>query len=195
MDATKTFKFTRFDTSEDADPMWCEVEIKLRNRTGNGPELTVCGASGYILTEEEATEEAKQYWISYFEDMGDDEGEGEALRILRNMGRSIDGITDVIDAAAQCVLDCDGEYHGLDFHDYHDGDKVLLTSSCGQIREEMARFFPEVVCLFEYHLNSMVASKSGDAWLHVPLPAEVMEALTEGSDLLNRLAEPMPVED
>ena len=64
------------------------------------------------------------------------------------------------EVAAQFVLDCDGEYHGLDVvypsncpNDYE--DHVFVAHSCGQIRDEIGQWFPEATPFYMYHLNGM----------------------------------------
>lgn len=123
---------------------WCEVEITLRDR-GQGLELSICGTAGEVVPEEEAQRMAVDYWAGFFEDSPE-----EMLRFAKEY-RVFDE-----EAAARKVLEIDGEYHGLDVRKEEDG-KVYLVHSCGQIREEMARFFPEVEPYFEWHLNGMNA--------------------------------------
>ena len=94
----------------------------------------------------------------------------------------------------------DGEYHGLDVHKEEDG-RVYLLESCGQIREDLQRWFPQLVPLFPWHLNDMHAECEhqeargetwsthpnaecpdcgytlGSAWKRRELPAEVLAAV------------------
>ena len=120
---------------------WCELEIRLHDG-----RLSICGASGYVVTRAQAKREARESWASYYDEVGDDERRelNERLRC-----RSANGF-------AKRVAECDGELHGVDVHS-EDGNRVLVTTSCGQIRDDLARWFPEAAPLFAWHLNDMRA--------------------------------------
>jgi hypothetical protein len=126
---------------------FCQLEVELRDR-GDGPELSICGTAGYMLTEEQAEQEAHDFWASYF-----DECESHGSDSIEEMtGRTFeDG-----DQFAHYVTSVDGAYAGLDYVGEHDG-KVLVAHSCGQIRAEIAEFFPEATQFFRFHLNHMHA--------------------------------------
>ena len=88
---------------------------------------------------------------------------------------------------------------------YDRGDKVYIAESCGQIRDVLSRWFPELRPYFKYHLNSMHAGcphqralgwkaegnigrecpecgyRYGSAWLHEELPDNVV-AWVKGDD-------------
>ena len=171
---------------------FCELEIKLRDG-----RFTMTGTAGYIGTERAARREALSYWESYFE-----ESPGEIQAMNQRFGRRFSSTR----GAAKFVLECDGEFHGLDVVHQDDGE-VYVCHSCGQIREEIARFFPEAKPYFAWHLNDMHAEcehqqargetyqshpgavcpdcgyKLGSAWKKRELPAEVVEwAETFGKD-------------
>ena len=126
---------------------FCRLEVELRDQ-GNGPELSICGTAGYVLTEEQAKQEAHEFWASYF-----DEVERCGSESIEEMtGRTFaDG-----DEFADYNAEVDGELSGLDVVAEED-DKVFVCHSCGQIREELARFFPEAHQFFRFHLNNMHA--------------------------------------
>jgi hypothetical protein len=134
---------------------FCTLEVELSDRNGKGLELSICGTAGYILTEEEASEQALEYWISFFEDSP------EEMRLMgERFGTCFCGDAE---KAAQFVLDSDGEYHGIDVvyprnlesDDPDLEDQVFCCHSCGQIRNEIREYFPEVEPYFEYHLNGL----------------------------------------
>lgn len=101
-------------------------------------------------------------------------------------------------SAARYVLDTDGELHPLDVI-LKEGNDVYVSHSCGQIREEISEFFPEVTQFYRFHLNHMRAGcphqdargethethpgaeclecgwKLGHGWHKQPLPPEVIE--------------------
>lgn len=54
-------------------------------------------------------------------------------------------------------LVADGPLHGLDVDGKADDGRPAVVESCGQIREELGRWFPEAVPFFRYHLNGMNA--------------------------------------
>lgn len=174
---------------------WCALEVEVREEPDGFLTLSICGSSGYILTPRQARAEALEYWESYFEDSVEALGEmnsrcGTAFRCPRR--------------AAAHVLAVDGEYHGLDVYREEDspgwGGKgaVYITTACGQIREELLDFFPEVKPYLRWHLNQMHAEcihqeergetysnhpgavcgdcgyKLGSGWTRRELPAQVV---------------------
>lgn len=119
---------------------WCELEIKL-----NEGRLSVCGASGYVLTRGQAKREAHESWASYYEEVSDE----ERRELNRKLGcRSPNGF-------ARRVLESDGDLHGVDVHSEGDDGRVLVMQSCGQIRDDLQKWFPEAAPLFDWHLNDM----------------------------------------
>src|SRR5262249_24522197 len=46
---------------------WCELQVELRE-TPKGPELSICGAAGYVVTYAQAKREALAFWESYFDE-------------------------------------------------------------------------------------------------------------------------------
>jgi hypothetical protein len=171
------------------DGEFCRLEVELRDQ-GRGPELSICGTAGYVLTEKQAELEAHEFWASYF-----DEVERCGTESIEEMtGRTFeDG-----DEFADHIANVDGELSGLDVVAEEDG-KVFVCHSCGQIRDEIARFFPEATQFFRFHLNGMHAGcvhqdargetyqnnpdaeclecgwKLGHGWDHRELPEAVVE--------------------
>jgi hypothetical protein len=135
-------KITRVDGKE-----FCTIEIELRERDERGMELSICGVHGHIMSDDDAQEQALEYWASFFEENPD-----ERRAMNERFGTEFTNAED----AAQFVLDSDGQYHGLDVMQEDDGD-VFVGTSFGQIREELERFFPEATPYFKWHLNGMNA--------------------------------------
>jgi len=179
---------------------FCHIEIKLEDG-----RLSVCGIEGRIVTRAQAKKEALAYWTSYFE---------EDWNQITELNKRFDKHFTRPSGAAKFVLETDGELHGLDVLKVEGGDEqgpashdstkiVLITESYGQIREELAEWFPEYVPLFAYHLNDLHAEcehqqardetwqtrpnavcpdcgyKLGSAWLKRDLPPEIVK-LAEG---------------
>jgi hypothetical protein len=185
--------------------MFCQLEVELRDGD-KGPELSICGSAGVIVTKDVAREQALAYWASYFE-------EDDAARM-----RLIDEREEYMTAeqAAQHVLDVDGELHGVDVIQ-EDGDDVYVLTSCGQIRTELADFFPEAVPFFRFHLNGMRAECEhqeargegydthgsvvclecgyalGTGWQRRELPPEVIQWAKTGESSAPAESEPAPL--
>lgn len=163
---------------------WCRLEVELREAP-KGLELSICGTAGYIVTRAEAKSQALATWESLFEDSPEElaalnERNGTRFRSPRS--------------AARYIVEVDGEFHGCDVdHESPDGRFCYVTSSCGQIRGELARFFPETAVFYKWHLNGMRPSKArveqvvdawgcyvertipeGVSWEHEELPPEVI---------------------
>lgn len=135
---------------------WCEIKIKLEEG-----RLSICGNYGEIISKVSARKQALDYWASYFED---NPAEMELMR------RKFDKQFRTVKGAARFVVETDGEFHGLDVHK-ENGKNVYLTQSCGQITEELSRFFPEVVPYLKWHLNDMKAGcehQEGLGWKPCP---------------------------
>lgn len=137
---------------------WCEVTIEIKRAPNTGKErLTITGDTGYFTSRTLAKKDALNYWEFYFEEVPE-----EMKRLGKRTALS----------AARFVLATDGELHGLDVHK-DDGKRVYITTACGQIREEIAEFFPEVVGLFQWHLNDVRAGcehqeARGETWQNAP---------------------------
>ncbi|MBW2672456.1 MAG: hypothetical protein JRD89_03450 [Deltaproteobacteria bacterium] len=162
---------------------FCELTIRLHEG-----RFTMTGTAGEILSERGARRETLAYWESYFE-----ESPEEIYAMNERCGRQFRTAR----GAAKFVIESDGEYHGLDVVE-EDGDEVYVCHSCGQIRDEIARFFPEAAPYFAWHLNDMRAECEhqeargetykthpgaicpdcgyalGSAWTRRELPAEVV---------------------
>ena len=177
-------EFTR-----EQDGKWCSIKIELRDITRGllGPELTICGAYGSIVTRKTAEKMALEYWVSFFEDSpGEIYEMGECF--WKHFGNA--------KQAAKSVLKTDGPLHGLDVHSEFDG-KIYLTEGCGQCTEELVKWFPEVEPYLKVHLNDMrpgcahqrqnlrgwevgevcgeCGYRYGSKWLHADLPESVIE--------------------
>ena len=168
------------------DNKWCELQIELRDRT-EGPELSICGAYGSIVTRKTAEKMALEYWVSYFED--------SPSEVYFLNGRT-NAYAMNATHAAKFVLKTDGPLHGLDV-EREVGGKVYLTEGCGQCTDELVKWFPEVEPYLKFHLNDMqpgcehqrqnlrgwevgeVCGECGYAygskWLHADLPESVVE--------------------
>lgn len=133
---------------------YCELELRL-----NDGRLSICGNAGYVCSERAAKREALEFWESFFE---------ESPEELRAMNERLGRQFRTPRGAAKFVLECDGDYHGLDVVHEDDGE-VYVCHSCGQIRDEIARFFPEAAAYFKWHLNDMRAEcehqeARGETW-------------------------------
>ena len=167
-----------------ANGQFCQLNIRLHEG-----RLSICGVAGDVLTEAQARREALEYWESFFDDNPD-----ERRAMNERFGRRFTSAR----GAARFVLESDGEYHGLDVLSEDDG-KVFVGHSFGQIRDEIAEWFPEAMAYFKWHLNDMHAEcehqqargetyqthpgavcpdcgyKLGSAWTKRELPADVVK--------------------
>ena len=165
------------------DQEWCAAEITVRPGM-HGECLSITGKYGVVVTRKEAKAQALAYWVSYFEECPEE---------LKKFKKEWDRGTPV-SAAELVIATASDEFHGLDVYGCT-GDRVLLVQSCGQIREEISRFFPDIAPYFRWHLNDMHAEcehqeargetdlgavcpdcayRLGSAWTHRTLPAEVL---------------------
>jgi len=162
---------------------WCRLELRLQDG-----RLSICGSEGSIMTSARARAEARRYWESFFE-----ESPGEMNSMNQRCGTAFRSPK----SAARYVLDSDGELHGLDVA-REEGGKVYVLEGCGQIVEELRKWFPEAVPYLKWHLNDMHAEcehqeargetykthpdalcpdcgyRLGFQWLKRELPAEVV---------------------
>jgi hypothetical protein len=136
-----TRKITRRKGNE-----FCTLEVELTERDGK-QRLSITGMHGEILKRNTAKKQALENWISYFEDQP-----AEIHSMNARFGKHFRSPR----SAAKFVLACDGEFHGLDVAN-EDGKEIFTVHSCGQIREELTRFFPEYEPYFQYHLNDLNA--------------------------------------
>lgn len=121
------------------------VTLSIDTESGRPPHLSITGESGDVATEAQARRMALANWEQYFED-GPDELRELQERVGHRWGPK---------RMAQHVLDTDGEYHGIGVTG--DGLRrgtVHVAHSFGQIRTELAEWFPEATFLFPYHLTS-----------------------------------------
>ena len=120
---------------------FCQLEIRLV-----GERFTICGTAGVVLSEREARRESRDFWTSFFEEA---DNLAEFNERWGRRFRSPEG-------AARHLIGCDGDFSGLDVVREDDGE-VYVAHSCGQIRDEIADFFPEAVPYFRWHLNDLHA--------------------------------------
>jgi len=126
---------------------FCIAEVELRERAKDGNtvwELSICGTAGDVCTKRQARWEAKRFLESYFD-------EGDAIR---EMNERCGTNYRTSKGAARYVVEQDGEYHGLDVVG-EVGNIVLCAHSCGQIRDDLTKWFPELEQFFDWHLNTM----------------------------------------
>ena len=124
------------------DGRFCQLEIKLKDG-----RLSICGTEGRIERRAAAKKQALEHWRSFFDD--------EPAAIQEMNERCGTRFTSSA-GAARYVVQQDGEFHGLDVL-REDGNEVLCAESGGQIREEIADWFPEARPLLPWHLNDMKA--------------------------------------
>jgi hypothetical protein len=145
---------------------YCTVEIKLSEG-----RLSISGEEGRIMKPAAARKEAIEYWRSYFDD--------DPNAIIEMNKRCGKRFTSALSAAKYVV-----QVDGLDAHEFDDG--VYITESCGQITEEIAKWFPEVKPLLPWHLNDMKPGcEHQDAlgWGYGKTIALAAHALTEAQRL------------
>lgn len=121
---------------------FCTLEISLENG-----RLSICGIAGDVMRTASAKRQALAYWVSFFEDSPEE---------IKSMNERCSTAFRSARSAARYVLASDGEFHGLDVTREESG-RVYIGHSFGQIRTELARFFPECVPYFAWHLNDMHA--------------------------------------
>jgi hypothetical protein len=124
---------------------WCRIEVEVRTKPDGTKTLSICGSAGRIVSPKVARAEALASWEDFFEGNPEELG-AFAVQHGKRTPKT----------AARYVVQVDGPYHGLDVDSEEDG-KVFLLESCGQIREELAEWFPEYAPYFKYHLNDMHA--------------------------------------
>jgi hypothetical protein len=145
--------------------------------------------------------QAREYWESYF---------NEDWNYIKEMNEKNGTNFRSPKSAAKYVLNCDGEYHGVDADSSLTTDKlVYITECCGQIREELSKWFPEVIPLFPWHLNCMKSecqhqyaqgktyathpgdvcnecgTKLGAAWYTWTLPSEILQQIEKLREMSN----------
>lgn len=128
---------------------FCEVEIKLVDG-----RFSISGTEGRIESCLDAKRDAIESWESFFKEQPE-----EIKAMNQRCGTNFRSPK----TAARYVLETDGEFHGLDV--VRENDKqVFIAESCGQIRDEISKWFPEVIPYYKYHLND---------WKRIELPKEV----------------------
>jgi len=123
---------------------YCKATIRLTYNGDGVQRLSITGEMGRIVSKAAARKDAKQYWVSFFEDSPE-----EIFAMNERCGTRFSSAS----GAAKYVLDMDGEYHGLDAEEV-DG-KVYVGDSFGCIHNDIAEWFPELVPLIRWHLNDM----------------------------------------
>lgn len=137
---------------------FCVAEIEIEDG-----KFSLCGTAGRIISRAAAKKEALQHWVSFFEECPEDRREMNE-RCGCNCRTPL--------SAARYVLQTDGEFHGLDVH-REDERGVFVVECGGQIRGELAEFFPWLEPFFQYHLNDMHAGTPEQE-------AEIERAKTDG---------------
>lgn len=115
-------------------------------------DLSVTGAYGDVVSPRAARRQSFESNLSMFED-----GSFPITDANRQWGTNFHSAT----ACARYVRDCDGGYAGLDVHDTVSvgrGERVLITSCCGCVHDEIERAIPSLAPLIPYHLTT---TKSG----------------------------------
>lgn len=121
----------------EGSPEKLEHAQRILFEVGHPLTISTSGSSGQAVTPARARAMAIESWISYFED---------ATEEIYNMARRFNRQFRTPSGAARFVVETDGEYHGLDIHSEIGtgrASRVLLTQACGQIRDEIAEWFPE----------------------------------------------------
>lgn len=126
---------------------YCKATIRLTDQGDGVQRLSITGETGRIVSKAAARKEAKQYWISFFEDSPE-----EIFAMNERCGTRFSSAS----GAAKYVLDNDGEYHGLDATEI-DG-KVYVGERFGCVHDDIAEWFPELVDIIPWHLNDLKAS-------------------------------------
>jgi hypothetical protein len=144
---------------------WCKVEVML----STDGRLSICGEEGRIVTRVAAKRKALAYWCDFF-----DENPAELADMNRRHNKRFTST-----GAAKFVLECDGALHGLDVSK-ENGREVWLLESGGQIREVIAKWFPEVAPYLKHHLNGMKAGcehQEAEGWDERPIdPSKPLDA-------------------
>jgi hypothetical protein len=148
-------------TRVNADGEWCRVEIEIRfpRHTDYQPVLSICGSYGHVCSEEVVDAYTLRSLEDYFSERNPDMTEEELKRHANEAASYGDtgGVEVVGDAPEGSPV------QGL-----------LVVEGCGQVREEISKFFPEVVPYFRWHLNDMRKGPNGESWGYEPLPADVI---------------------
>lgn len=171
---------------------WCTIIVRIEDETGgHGPCLTISGSEGRNVREAIARKEALEHWRTFYQD---------DLPSLREARRDAGRPNLSPAAAARRVVAIDGDFHGLDvvYHTKAPDGTVDILESCGQIRDTLVEWFPEVKPYFKWHLNTLHAECEhqeargekwathpsakcpdcgyvlGSKWLTRPLPPEVV---------------------
>lgn len=118
---------------------------------GEVARLSITGTVGYVSTPTRARKEAFERNVSIFED-----GDFPIEEANAQWGTNFRSAR----ACAKHVIDSDGEFAGLEYHasiGVGRNERILITHSCGQIRDELNACFPDLRSLFRWHLNDMKA--------------------------------------
>jgi len=147
------------------DSAWCEVEVELEG-TPQPARLSIHGREGRIVSRTSACAESQEYWESNFADPTE----------IRMLNAEFNKRFRSPASAARFLRSVDGEMCGLDVHDEDlKANKVYLIESCGQIRDVIAQWFPEVVPYFKWHLNVTELPQKVITWA-----ASILSRIEEG---------------
>lgn len=119
---------------------FCSLEVR------NNGYFSITGSCGQIVSRAQARKMARDYRISFFEEMPEE---------IADMGRRFNRRFRSPGAAAKFVLDTDGEFHGLDI-EMEDENNIYIIESCGQIIDSIREFFPWISPFLSLHLRENV---------------------------------------
>lgn len=143
---------------------WCRLEVRLEDvsvsvsrdgETSPRLRLSICGSEGEILLQEDAERAAVEYWQSFFEECPEELG-SLVMKWKDDLMPFFKECDTAEEACARLVVSVDGPLHGIDVALEKDG-RVYVLQSCGQIRDELEQWFPEVSPYLKWHLNDMNA--------------------------------------
>jgi hypothetical protein len=185
-----------------------EITVELRKNHKGQEVFSMTGQEGYIVTEEQAKAEAKERMCSLFEEMPT-----ERLELMDQLEKylsvedaaehalNVDGVLHGLDVYQEDRLTCIDNEDGFrlltdeeknneifleenDF-DTKEEDFVFIGSCWGQCREAAKNYFPELMHLWEYHLNGWKTGPDGTQ-IYEPLPevirAEILKFIEQDND-------------
>lgn len=181
---------------------WCAMKVELTERNGT-KRLSITGMAGYWLLDSEAKRQSIEFWESHFENDRDhlaqmalDHGKRTPASAARYVvteetryGGDYPGIDVVLHGAPQYTLKLKTKEKQV--------ERTFCAHSCGQIVDELRKWFPEFAQYLPWHLNDMRAGcehqeklgwnhtamgvacpecgyRYGSAWLVRELPANVI---------------------
>lgn len=122
---------------------FCRLEMELTERDGK-QRLSICGSAGALRTKKELRSDYRELVTDY---MMDERGEQSHRSKHERRSMIAADMRDFDPLNHDCIGTCT-----VGRKEYY-----LSVHSCGQIREELARWFPDFAALFPWHLNDMRA--------------------------------------